>query len=91
MQVDGRREPALEPGWSRFGACRDEDPELFFPEGPEERAQELQAVAVCMACPAMEACQRDALAAREQFGVWGGLTESERLQIFAATPVGSAA
>jgi WhiB family transcriptional regulator, redox-sensing transcriptional regulator len=78
MQVNGRREPAPEPDWRRFAACRDEDPDLFFPDGPDVRPQELQAVAVCMACPVMEACQRDSLADREMFGVWGGLTEAER-------------
>jgi len=62
----------------------DEDPELFFPDDQADPlASELAAVAVCTACPVLAVCQAEALASRERFGVWGGLTEGERRQIFA--------
>ena len=41
-------------------------------------AREMQAKAVCSGCPVVESCLRWALKAREPYGVWGGLSESER-------------
>jgi len=61
--------------WVVFAACRDADPELFFPATPsEERA----ALAVCATCPVQVECRAYSLDAREYFGVWGGETERDR-------------
>jgi WhiB family redox-sensing transcriptional regulator len=72
--------------WQLRGACRDADEELFFhPEGergPARRNRESAAKAVCVACPVMRQCRAHALAAREPYGVWGGLTEDDREAIF---------
>jgi WhiB family redox-sensing transcriptional regulator len=75
--------PALavrELDWLRLGACRDEDPELFFPiasAGPGS-AQVAAAKAVCARCTVREACLRFALRANQDHGVWGGTSEEER-------------
>ncbi|MFJ4007746.1 WhiB family transcriptional regulator [Streptomyces sp. NPDC090023] len=60
-------------------ACRDEDPELFFPIGETGPAllQEEEAKAVCRRCPLMESCLQDALK-RNEYGVFGGLSAKER-------------
>jgi WhiB family transcriptional regulator, redox-sensing transcriptional regulator len=61
------------------GACRGEDPELFFPvtaAGPA-LAQVLAAKAVCFRCAVRAACLSYALATG-QAGIWGGTTQEER-------------
>jgi len=66
--------------WLAHGACRDEDPELFFPitsGGPSAR-QILAAKAVCARCPVRSDCLRYALDDPHSYGVWGGTTDEER-------------
>lgn len=68
------------PDWRNHAACRDEDPELFFPIGNTGPAlvQIEDAKAVCRRCPVIDDCRAWALAAGEKAGVWGGLSEDER-------------
>ena len=46
-----------------------------------EHADEQQAKALCMSCPLLLDCQTWALDEQEQWGTWGGLTATERLQL----------
>lgn len=82
--------PHLLPGpnadfwdWQLHGACRGETSEVFYhPDGERGRARhrrELRAKAICASCPVLEACRAHALSVAEPYGVWGGLSESERL------------
>jgi len=68
--------------WQYEGACREADPNLFFhPEGERGSARRQRAEAAkqfCFRCPVMDLCRERSLAAREPFGVWGGLSEDER-------------
>lgn len=66
--------------WRELAACRDEDPELFFPigTGPAAQAQVELAKAVCRRCPVLEQCLTYALSSGQDAGIWGGLTEDER-------------
>ena len=68
--------------WQRLGACRGMDSAFFFhPEGergPARANRESKAKAVCGRCPVVEQCRRHALAVHEPYGIWGGLSESER-------------
>ena len=63
-------------------ACRGQDTSNFYPpeneRGPSRARRERQAKAVCASCPVIENCLRWALAAREPYGVWGGLSVDER-------------
>ena len=61
--------------WLVFGACRDADPDLFFPSTREETEQ---ALAICGSCPVQPECLDYALEAGERFGIWGGLTEKRQ-------------
>lgn len=66
--------------WRLSAACRDTDPELFFPVtdvGPGAQQVE-RAKAVCARCPVREACLSFALESGLDHGVFGGLTERER-------------
>jgi WhiB family redox-sensing transcriptional regulator len=71
--------------WQLRGACRGMDSTFFFhPEGERGRARvgrEARAKQVCQGCPVLEQCRRHALAVEEPYGVWGGLSESERDEI----------
>jgi WhiB family transcriptional regulator, redox-sensing transcriptional regulator len=75
--------------WQLRGACRGEDSSLFFhPEGergPSRAGREASAKRVCARCPVVELCRAHALSAREPYGVWGGMSESERDEVLAAT------
>lgn len=67
--------------WRDDAACRDEDPELFFPVGTSGPAlvQIAEAKAVCHRCPVASACLDWALRHGEcDEGVFGGLTGAER-------------
>lgn len=61
-------------------ACRDVDPELFFPLGKSGPAllQVEAAKAVCHRCLIREECGQYAVASGQEFGIWGGLDEDER-------------
>ena len=79
--------------WQLQGACRGSDAAVFFhPEGergPRKLAREAAAKAVCAECPVIAACAAHALATREPYGVWGGLSEDEREAILAADRAGT--
>lgn len=49
--------------------CRENDPEIWFAERPEDVEF---AKALCQTCPALRACLAGALDRREPWGVWGG-------------------
>ena len=66
--------------WMSRGACRQADPELFFPiatvQGPATRQVEA-AKAVCTACAVCAMCLSYALDIMPD-GIWGGTTMEER-------------
>jgi WhiB family redox-sensing transcriptional regulator len=67
--------------WHDDAAClTSRDPEIFFPTGSTGDAVPMirAAKAVCATCPVRARCLEFALTSRQDFGVWGGLTEEER-------------
>lgn len=74
--------------WQLEGRCRVEDGSVFFPPAhfehkPEREAREARAKEICARCPVRAECLEWALATREQHGVWGGYSESERKALLA--------
>ena len=69
--------------WRDVAACRDTDPDLFFPVGTTGPALEqiAAAKAVCRQCPALEPCLEFALATNQESGVWGATSEEERRKL----------
>ena len=72
--------------WQMNGACRGQDPSVFFhpdgERGPAREAREAVAKAICFDCPVRVQCASHSLAVREPYGVWGGLSEDEREAIY---------
>ena len=66
--------------WRHQAACRDEDPELFFPIGNTGPAliQIERAKAVCRRCEVSVECLEWSIETGQESGVWGGLGEDER-------------
>lgn len=64
-------------GWRAVAGCTDLGPSLFYDPATASIAR---AKAICARCPARCDCAAKAVEAGE-FGVWGGLTEEERLQL----------
>ena len=69
--------------WRRSAACRNTEPDLFFPVGTTGPAidQIEAAKRVCRSCDAIEPCLDFALATNQESGVWGGTSEEERRKL----------
>ncbi len=69
--------------WRSRAACRDTDPDLFFPIGTTGQAvdQIAAAKAVCYGCAARSECLEFALATNQESGVWGATSEDERRKL----------
>lgn len=73
----------LSDEWQAQGLCRGNHAHLFFPPSTFERKdererREMRAKAICNVCPVIGECSAYAVAIREPFGIWGGMTESDR-------------
>ena len=66
--------------WRHRAACRDEEPELFFPLGTTGPAiaQTAEAKAICHQCKVASNCLSYALESGQDHGVWGGMSQDER-------------
>ena len=69
--------------WRQYSACRDTDPDLFFPIGTTGVALEQieSAKAVCRMCEAQPQCLEFALTTNQDSGIWGGTSEEERRKL----------
>jgi WhiB family redox-sensing transcriptional regulator len=88
MQMDMRRDmdmrmetdvlTAPDLAWREDALCAQAGPEFFFP-APGSSTRE--AKQLCGACEGRLACLEYALSHDERFGVWGGLSEKERVRL----------
>ncbi|WP_333619066.1 WhiB family transcriptional regulator [Dietzia sp.] len=92
MPIDsGRLIPTVDFwAWRTMGACQSQPVELFFhsedtPRG-QRRRNERDAARICEECPVLATCRAHALRTGERYGVWGGLTENQRLRILSHAP-----
>ncbi len=74
---------ALADDWRDQSACRDTDPDLFFPVGTTGPAIEQieNAKSVCTDCEVRQPCLDFALATNQDSGIWGGTSEEERRKL----------
>ena len=72
--------------WRDDAACRDTDPELFFPVGSTGDAIEETrvAIALCQRCPVREQCLEFAMVTNQRDGIWGGASEEDRRRMRSA-------
>ena len=80
-------------------ACRNENPDLWFPLPDDRRgarsrtdnrtirAVTAQAVAICHRCPIRRACLQWALDTDTRHGIYGGLTEADRAKLTGKRPL----
>ncbi|MGW0858579.1 WhiB family transcriptional regulator [Streptomyces sp. NPDC002690] len=67
--------------WAERGPCRAQ-PERMFAEGAAQK----EAKAVCAGCPVRLDCLAHALDHREEYSVWGAMTERERRALLRRRP-----
>ena len=71
--------------WRLRAACRSVDSAVFFSpdaeRGRAREAREARAKAICARCPVIRECAAYVLTAGERYGVWGGLSEQDRLAL----------
>jgi len=64
---------AKEERWEQSAECRNADPGIFFYKENEAEARH-----ICQRCEVREECLEFALYHHIQYGIWGGLDETER-------------
>lgn len=78
--LNSRRGPSLQslldPAWMRGAVCASVDPEMWFEESDTSVAR--RAISLCHQCPVRQMCLASALVFREEYGISGGLTPSQR-------------
>jgi len=69
--------------WQQRASCRTMSSETFFfvdgERGESRKKREALAKEICSTCPVILECRRFASKAEEPYGIWGGLSEDERL------------
>jgi WhiB family redox-sensing transcriptional regulator len=78
----------LDRSWQPIALCRGNHSHLFFPPSTTERKdererREIRAKSICKVCPVRSDCLDYAMTIKEPYGIWGGLTETERRQVLA--------
>ncbi|WP_345622891.1 WhiB family transcriptional regulator [Streptomyces ziwulingensis] len=69
--------------WQETALCAQTGADFFFPE-PGSSVRD--AKRICGLCPIRPACLEYALSNDERFGVWGGMSEKERLALRRTAP-----
>ena len=72
--------------WQMFGRCRDRSGTQFFHPDDDlgrisRRLREAAAKRMCEGCPVRRQCATHALQVGEEYGVWGGFSETERVML----------
>ena len=69
-------------GWREAAACRGLESSVFFSpdaeRGHARARREALARQICQDCPVLDRCRDHALATAEPYGIWGGMTETDR-------------
>jgi WhiB family redox-sensing transcriptional regulator len=79
--------------WRERAACRGVPPDLFFPPKPRTTANYKAAKKICEKCPVQEQCLNLVLPLEtvdDRFGLFGGMTPSERRRLRFKMRLGSA-
>ena len=90
LQPHGLPAPRAEEWqWQTLARCRGMDSAIFFTCDDESRRgqtrREAKAKQLCAECPVLRRCRDHALDVGEAFGIWGGLSASERAALHSRT------
>ena len=66
------------PEWRRLAACRNIDPDKFYPRSDKDSDE---ALAICETCHVWVDCLKYAIEYGENEGIWGGCTSNQRRDI----------
>ena len=72
--------PGVIPAWADAAVCTEVFPDTMFPDDKDDEAI-AAAKGICAMCTVTAECLSLALANREKFGVWGGMTADERARL----------
>ena len=64
--------------WHEQGVCQSVDPEQWFLEGTGKWAP---CFTICTTCPVKRECLKQSFDEAAEFGVWGGLSATRRIQL----------
>ena len=67
--------------WTPAAKCAGTE-DIFFVDGPDQR----RVRGFCRNCPVQRECLAEALDARMEWGVWGGMTERDRRTLLRQRP-----
>lgn len=67
--------------WVDDALCAQTYPDAFFPDSETAEGSTAKARSICGSCLVPDECLAYALAHDERYGIWGGLTSSERRRI----------
>lgn len=73
------------PEWVERAVCRSVDPDLWYPDKGDSVGSRA-AKAICRSCPVRAACLAYALDHKEQYGVWGGMSATQRRTLTGHAP-----
>jgi hypothetical protein len=65
------------PDWQGMGECRSVGDDTWFPDSGQAELR-AAAVARCGFCPVRRSCLAYALSEGEDYGIWGGTTDTQR-------------
>jgi WhiB family redox-sensing transcriptional regulator len=68
------------PAWHADAACRTHPPQWWYPRRGQSLARARE---ICATCAVRVTCLEYALEHREEFGIWGGLSENQRRRLIA--------
>lgn len=73
--------------WQAEGLCHDPNYSNinWFPEPPTKQVDSARAKEMCLACPVLLECRTWALTRHEMHGVWGGMSERDRVAYWKRT------
>lgn len=82
------------PDWESKARCHGEETNTFYKTDEADKtddkfddddSREKAAIAICRSCDVCSDCGAYALATREEWGIWGGLTEKKRRKLLKQT------
>jgi WhiB family redox-sensing transcriptional regulator len=71
----------IDYSWRKEASCKEENPDIFYPDMATSQGQKIArfAIKICSECPVRVRCAEHGIR-HERYGVWGGMTEGERVR-----------